>query len=662
MDEGHCKFDAVLVARLKKLAIVVSLMVSVFATYGLQAIELQEGFTETLVVDGLLSPTAMQFAPDGRLFVAEQNGNLRVIQNNVLLPTPFLSVNVSTAGESGLLGVAFDPNFEANQNVYIYYTSTEPEIHNRLSRFIAEGNLAQANSEQILIEFDPLNGATDHNGGALHFGPDGKLYVAVGESTYPPNAQVTYNLAGKILRLNPDGSVPDDNPFYHEFSDRNRAIWALGLRNPFTFAFQSNTGRMFINDVGASEWEEINEGFPGANYGWPETEGMHDNPNYEKPLFAYPHFKEGEPITGCAITGGAFYNPETVQFPEEYVGDYFFGDYCGNWIRRYDTESGQVEEFAIEVSSSPVDIKVAPDGTIYYLARGAGSNTGAVYRIDYSVGMTPQVIRHPTNLKVAVGDPTTFQCGAVGETPLTFQWQKNGVDIPDATEAIYDNPAAMADDDGALLSCKVTNQLGSAISQEATLSVVNGEKPVGVINLPAEGTEYRAGDTINYNATATDAEDGDLPPEAFTWEIVFHHDGHTHPHMLPASGAKEGSFNIPTRGETSGNVWFRIWLTVTDSSGLSTQTYRDVIPLTSVITLETEPPGLQVYLDNRPVTTPVEIEGVVGMIRKLAALPQEVDGKKWIFSSWSDGEEADHFIITTEADTIYRAVFVEETP
>jgi hypothetical protein len=271
------------------------------------------------------------------------------------------------------------------------------------------------------------------------------------------------------------------------------------------------------------------------------------------------------------------------------------------------------------------------------------------------------VIRHPVNALVAVGDSPSFQCSAVGETPLTYQWQRNGEAIPDATAPVYTG-AARLEDNGARLSCQVTNKLGTTVSTEATLSVVDGERPVGVIVQPEEGMTYRAGDFITYSATATDVEDGDLPSTAFTWEVIFHHDVHTHPFMLPTTGTQEGSFNIPVRGETSGNVWYRIVLTVTDSTGLTHQTYRDIHPITSVVTLETEPPGLQVYLDNRPVTTPTEIIGVVGMMRKLTALPQVVDGQNWVFESWSSGEEADHFFMTPDENSTYRAVFTAQTP
>lgn len=132
-------------------------------------------FTDSLVASGLTNPTAMALAPDGRIFVCQQGGALRVIKNGVLLPTPFLTVTVDASGERGLLGVAFDPNFVSNQLVYIYYTATSPTLHNRISRFTAAGDVAMAGSETIVMDLDNLSTATNHNGGALHFGADGNL-------------------------------------------------------------------------------------------------------------------------------------------------------------------------------------------------------------------------------------------------------------------------------------------------------------------------------------------------------------------------------------------------------------------------------------------------------------------------------------------------------
>ena len=317
----------------------------------------------------------MAFAPDGRLFVCLQGGQLRVIKNGSLLSTPFVNLTVDSSGERGLLGIAFDPNFAANQYVYLYYTVPTSPIHNRVSRFTAASDTAVPGSQAIILELDNLSSATNHNGGALHFGPDGKLYIGVGENANGANSQTLSNLLGKVLRINADGTIPTDNPFYNTAAGNNRAIWALGLRNPFTFAFQPGTTRLFINDVGESTWEEINDGIAGSNYGWPTTEGPTSNPAFRSPIYYYGHGTTD--TTGCAIVGGAFYNPPVLQFPSSYIGKYFFADLCGGWIRVFDPTVGAATGFATGIVN-PVDLHVGPDGALYYLAQGSG---GQVFRV-----------------------------------------------------------------------------------------------------------------------------------------------------------------------------------------------------------------------------------------------------------------------------------------
>jgi glucose/arabinose dehydrogenase len=300
---------------------------------------LPAGFNEALVASSLSSPTTMELSPDGKMFVAEQGGTMEVWQNGAQLRANFFAnspLTVNSSGERGLLGVAFDPNYATNRFIYVYYTATTPTIHNRISRFTANtaGDLAIAGSETVLMDLETLS-ATNHNGGAIHFGVDGRLYVGVGENAVPNNSQTINNRLGKILRINTDPAnvIPSDNPtsfagISGSPTGVNRAIWAVGLRNPYAFAVQPGTGVIYINDVGAGTWEEINQGVAGANYGWPATEGAFNPstfPNFTNPLLSYPH--GGGSTSGCAITGGAFYNPSTAQFPSDYTGDYFFGDF-----------------------------------------------------------------------------------------------------------------------------------------------------------------------------------------------------------------------------------------------------------------------------------------------------------------------------------------------
>lgn len=333
----------------------------------LGAATLPSGFSEVTLATGLSNPTAMAMAPDGRIFVCQQGGALRVIKNNTLLATPFVTITVSSSGERGLLGVAFDPDFLTNNYVYVYYTATTPAFHNRISRFTAAGDVAAPGSEVVLLALENLSNAEYHNGGAIHFGTDGKLYAAVGENGVTSNSQTLTNKLGKMLRINSDGSIPTDNPFYGTATGTNRSIWALGLRNPFTFGVHPNSGRMYINDVGAAAFEEINDGAAGANYGWPATEGPTNNPNYVSPI----HYYANQNAPECAIAGGAFYASEVRQFPSTYVDSYFFADVCGGWIRRLD-QTASSAGFATGISQ-PLDLLAGHDGSLYYLARGAGA-------------------------------------------------------------------------------------------------------------------------------------------------------------------------------------------------------------------------------------------------------------------------------------------------
>lgn len=354
------------------------------------AATLPGGFVETQISGGLSNTTAIAIHPDGRVFVCQQTGQLRVIKNGAVLPTPFLTLTVNSFGERGLLGVAFDPDYATNRFVYVYYTAQTPTIHNRVSRFTADASnqdLAVAGSEVVILDLETL-GADNHNGGAIHFGPDGKLYIATGENAVPSNSQSLANRLGKILRINSDGSIPADNPtsfpnITGSPTGVNRAIWAVGLRNPFTFSFQPGTGVMHINDVGQGTWEEVNTGIAGANYGWPTCEGTCATGGMTHPLYQY----SSAVAAPCAITGGAFYNPTTPTFPAQYIGKYFFADFCAGWIKTLDPLApplpGAAEDFATGINL-PVDIQVANDGSLYYLARGNSS----VFRVQFVGGST----------------------------------------------------------------------------------------------------------------------------------------------------------------------------------------------------------------------------------------------------------------------------------
>lgn len=617
------------------------------------AATLPAGFSETRIATGLASPTSMAAAPDGRIFVTEQTGRLRVVKNGVLLAQPFVTLSVHSLGERGLLGVALHPDFPSTPYVYLFYTSpTSPPRVNRVSRFTANGDVAVAGSELPLIELSPLSTANIHNGGALRFGTDGKLYIATGDNSDSANAPSLDTTHGKLLRINADGSIPADNPFLGQTTDVNQAIWARGLRNPYTFAIDPATGRIHVNDVGRDSWEEVNHAVAGANFGWPATEG--NSPagiaGVRYPLYAYQNAG-----SNCAIIGAAFYRPAVANFPAEYAGRYFFGDYCGGFIRMssapgYTTATG----FATGILSL-VDIEVAGDGSLYYLARGNG---GELYRVQYTANSAPSIAQHPANVTVAAGQPATFTVAASGVQPLRFQWLRNGVAITGATARTYAIQSVTAADHGARISARVSNDFGSATSNAATLSVTASGVPQATIASPAAGSLYRGGQTFTFSGAATDPEDGALPASAFTWRVDFHHDDHSHPHVPDTQGVTSGSFVIADRGETSANVFYRVVLTVRDSDGLADTTFVDIRPRTSVVTLNSNLTNAQLTLDGVPVTAPHTFTGVEGIIRTIGAVsPQTSGGASYVFTSWSDGGAQTHSFATPIDNLTFTANF-----
>ena len=323
-----------------------------------------------------------------------------------------------------------------------------------------------------------------------------------------------------------------------------------------------------------------------------------------------------------------------MRFPSDYTGDYFFADYCSGWIRRLDPANGNtVTGFATGIAS-PVDLAVASDGSLYYLARGSG---GAVFRVAYTASQAPSITTHPTSRTVSAGASTTFTVAASGTPPLSYQWQRNGVDIPGATASSYTLTSVTTADNGARFRARVTNASGSAVSNEATLTVTSNQPPAATIAQPPAGTLYSAGQSVAYAGSGSDPEDGTLPASAFTWQIDFHHAAHVHPFMAPTSGATSGSFVPSNVGHTEADVWYRIYLTVRDSGGLTTTVFRDVQPRSVQLTFATSPAGLSLRLDGQPRTTPLTVTGVVGVQRTLEApSPQTVGGRTYEFVSWSD--------------------------
>ena len=346
-----------------------------------------------VVTSGLSSPLYLT-APDGdpRLFIVEQAGRIRVVRGGQLLTQPFLDITdrVASGGEEGLLGLAFHPNYAANGYFYVDYThlnSAGDTLYTLVERYTVSAAPDSADSASHKLILRIVQPYSNHNGGLVMFGPDGMLYIGMGDGGSggdPENrAQDPDSLLGKLLRIDVDHgdpyAIPPDNPF--ATSGGAPEIWALGLRNPWRFAFDRGAGLLYIADVGQNLWEEVNvtpAGQAGLNYGWRIMEGAHCfNPNpcsttgLVQPAVEYSH------ADGCSVTGGFVYRGSLAP---PLVGQYFYSDYCGGWLRSFSYASGAVTgqtSWSLNVSLGLV-LSLGEDaaGELYVLAAN-----GRVYRI-----------------------------------------------------------------------------------------------------------------------------------------------------------------------------------------------------------------------------------------------------------------------------------------
>jgi glucose/arabinose dehydrogenase len=275
------------------------------------------------VLSGLNFPVGLALAPDGRVFFNERlTGNIRIInQQWQLVNQPFCQITIATSGEQGLLGLALDPGFANNRFVYVYHSASNP-LRNRVVRYTeSSGSCTQ---ETIILDNLPAN--TNHNGGIIQFGPDGKLYVIIGDSENSANSQSLTTLAGKILRVNPDGSAPVDNPFILNTNANAKKVFSLGHRNSYGFTFHGHTGHLWETENGPGDNDEINRAVAGGNYGWPTVGGIANNPNFRNPILAY--------TPTIAPTGIISIPDNSTVYPAAYRNNLLFTAWNDGRIRR----------------------------------------------------------------------------------------------------------------------------------------------------------------------------------------------------------------------------------------------------------------------------------------------------------------------------------------
>lgn len=631
------------------------------------------GFVNEVVVPDITTATTIAFLPDGRMLVGELFETIWVVQpgGNAPDPTPFLQLDGSNlVDEQGLMDIRPDPNFASNGYYYVFYTKSFPSGNNRnrLSRFTASGNGTVANSELVLWQ-DDLNAGDEHHAGSIAFGADGKIYFTYGDQFIPENSQDLSTYRGKVLRINPDGSVPTDNPFYDGNGPNKDPIWAYGLRNPFRMSIDPVTNRMYIGDVGGNDpstaVEEINLGVAGANYGWPLCEGpCPQEPGVTGPIHSYPHDNRDASVTGGVVYRG-------TQFPSEYQGSYFFADYVQNWIKRLTFDgSGNVtgvEGFEPVDGSpdgpygDPVKLIEGPDGSLYYVDIGFNDqhipNEAAIRRIRYTPGNAPPVAVSSAN-PVSGQAPLLVSFSSAGSydpegVSLSYSWA-----FGDGATSTQANPTHSYAADGPYVArLTVSDGVNNTLASDIDIAV--GNAPSATISAPSdEAPPFRAGDSIGYSGSGADLEDGVLPASAFSWTILFHHESHIHPAGGPFTGTTSGTLSIPTSGhDFEGATSYEIILTVTDSDGLSGSDSVTVVPDKVDLSFSTVPSGRSIDVDGIRKTAPFTIDDLIGFQHLISAPPQTSGGTSYTFQSWSDGGAASHTIVVPASNQSYTATF-----
>lgn len=620
---------------------------------------LPPGFAQTQLAHGLSKPVALAFAPNGDIYVGEQGGTILIYRNGAVLANPVVKLpNVDSSGESGLLGLAFDPNFSTNGYLYLSYTVSTTNSAGtvqpfaQLSRFTVVNDTINPSSETVYYRGNQTQNL-HHPGNDLKIGPDGKLWWSVGDNVPAiSNAQTLTNIYGKILRFNRDGTIPADNPFVN-VPNAVKAIYAYGLRNPFRLTFLPN-GKAMTEDTGSSYWEELNTIQPGGNYGWDFYEGDCGSCGAINPAYAYGHYEtDGAASAIAAYTGSAF--------PQQYNHVVFFGDYGRRNIEAvtfdptYQTETS--DTVFDSAAGTIADLAEGPDGNLYFVSvfEGTFTKISAVgpFPPTASVTATPNAGAAPLQVQFS-GTGSSDPYGL----PLSYSWNfGDGSAVSTAASPSH----SYASNGTYTVTLTVNN--GSQTGVASTQVVVGHTPPSASISAP--GT-YNAGDTVSFSGAASDAADGTLPAYDYSWKVDFYANGVAqpsytadvaHPFYGPTSGITSGSFQIPTDPSQTPSTFYRITLSVTDSLGIQTVVTKDLHPNLTTLSATANVAGAGYAIDGKWQTGPYSSQDVVGVKHVLAgmALVQTTAGTRYRFAGWADGSALTDAITSPAGGATYTA-------
>lgn len=512
------------------------------AESGFAGPKLPSGFIEKSIGAGFSDPVALAIGPDGSGWLADRGGKVFRIQGDALLPDAALTLAVDTTGDRGLLGMALDPTATAPK-LYVAYCVAPVGATLRLSGFPIENGKVDPAKESVLMAIPNPGGASTGLGGGLAFGPDGKLYLGLGDLGQPELAQDIHAVNGKVLRISANGFIPADNPFYATAAGQGKATWSLGFGDPTGLAFNA-AGALFVHDAKAGAWQEINVAAAGSNHGWPTVSGPSEDLRFKAPFYAYGQAE------GCATRGGDFHAAGRGRFPAEYAGDYFTADLCGNWMRRI-LPSGERKDF-IEGFTSPAALRFGPQGDLYYATKGQGGGLGGLWKLTYAPELSIHILAQPEDAAVQEGESVTFRVNVQGPPPIRYQWRKNGEDIPGATASSLTLASATSLDNGVRFSVFIANDHGSVESRAALVSVGKNNVAPSILAQPNDLTA-RNGQSASFTVSAEGT-----PPLRYQWNRKG----------VPIAGATSPTYSLPTTTLADNGLDF--FVEVSNAGGLIT--------------------------------------------------------------------------------------------
>ncbi|WP_268251934.1 PQQ-dependent sugar dehydrogenase [Litorilinea aerophila] len=602
------------------------------------------GFSVTTLVDGLDTPTDMAFLPSGEILVAEKGwgsnvdgiSRIRLVRGGSLQATPVLTLSTNVYLDSGLLALTLDPHFARNRHFYVWYAigqnarGWDGTSYNRISRFTFDPATGTASPGSELVILDRIPWAEWHNGGGLHFGPDGYLYIALGDIGEPDRVQDLSTWNGKLLRIRPTDAgyeIPPDNPF-RETPGALPEIYALGLRSPYRLAAHPDDGTLYLADVGAQTWEEVNRVQAGANYGWPVREGpcpqgqrqpCESAPTqYTDPILYYAH----PPVLGGALTALAFSTGEV--YPPEYRGKLFLADFNLQSLQMATlTEDGFALEAFADGAGALTDMEFA---------------TGGLYLLNIYRG-TIQLLYHSTaanrpptaSLEIAptLGPPplvVTFSAAGThdaDDSALWYHWTPEpGGQTWVTTSPVFTHTYTA--DGSYLATLQVFDARGGASEPvTAQVNVYSGAIPsIHLENLTAPQRQtFQGGDRLRFLAVREGGTSGLDPERPYTWRIDLHHNQHTHPAITGYVG-EEGIWTLSRENHGGDwNLWYRFYLTMRTDNGQEIELSREIYPDLSRIRVESQPGEAIFSVNGRQEPAAYIFKAIAGVEQQLEAPP-----------------------------------------